>query len=216
MAWDVFISHASEDKPNVARPLAEALASQNLRVWFDEFTLKLGNSLRRSIDEGLRASHFGIVILSRAFFQKQCAQAELNGLFAMDLAGRNVMLPIWHELDAAAVLSYSPMLADRVALSTSSATVVADLVEVIRQKAFARSECVTFLTGPCGFELPVVVDAVSKIRSLDEFAEVLICESGRYEVLPDLTMTFELPNARVGLNDARVTLGLGRLPSEIL
>jgi hypothetical protein len=44
--WDVFVSHASEDKEGFVRPLAEALKDRGLRVWFDEFTLRVGDSLR--------------------------------------------------------------------------------------------------------------------------------------------------------------------------
>jgi TIR domain len=67
--WDVFISHASEDKDFV-RPLAEVLQKSGLSVWYDEFALKVGDSLRRKIDEGLAKSRYGIVILSHAFFTK--------------------------------------------------------------------------------------------------------------------------------------------------
>ena len=63
-SWDVFISHAHEDKTSLAAPLATELQTRNLRVWYDEFTLKVGDSLRRSIDRGLARSRFGIVILS--------------------------------------------------------------------------------------------------------------------------------------------------------
>ena len=66
--YDVFISHATEDKDDIVRPLAEALINQNLRVWYDEFELRLGDSLRRKIDVGLTQSRFGIVVLSHAFF----------------------------------------------------------------------------------------------------------------------------------------------------
>ena len=59
--WDVFISHASEDKDEVARPLANALIKAGYKVWFDEFTLKLGDSLNQSIKIGLSESKFGIV-----------------------------------------------------------------------------------------------------------------------------------------------------------
>jgi len=61
---DVFISHASEDKLDIARPLAEALKLRGLSVWFDEYELTLGDSLRRKIEEGLRSSRFGVTILS--------------------------------------------------------------------------------------------------------------------------------------------------------
>jgi hypothetical protein len=60
MEWDVFISHASEDKEGFVRPLAKRLQEDELRVWFDEFTLTVGDSLRRSIDRGLVKSRYGM------------------------------------------------------------------------------------------------------------------------------------------------------------
>ena len=59
--YDVFISHASEDKEEVVRPLANALRKAGLKVWYDEFELHIGDSLRRKIDQGLAKSRFGIV-----------------------------------------------------------------------------------------------------------------------------------------------------------
>jgi hypothetical protein len=76
---DVFICHASEDKADVARPLAEALRNEGINVWLDEFQMRVGDSLRRKIDEGLRNSAYGVVILSPSFFLKQWPQWELDG-----------------------------------------------------------------------------------------------------------------------------------------
>lgn len=84
---DFFISHASEDKEAVARPLADELKARGFRVWLDEFELRLGDSLRAKIDEGLRVSRFGVVILSPAFFSKRWPQQELNGLAAREMSG---------------------------------------------------------------------------------------------------------------------------------
>jgi hypothetical protein len=70
MGWDVFISHASEDKDDFVRPLADNLQRSGLRVWFDEFTLTVGDSLRRSIDRGLAKSQYGIVVISPSFLEK--------------------------------------------------------------------------------------------------------------------------------------------------
>ena len=53
LLWDVFISHASEDKEEVARPLARALQEEGYCVWLDDNELSLGDSLRLKIDEGL-------------------------------------------------------------------------------------------------------------------------------------------------------------------
>lgn len=68
--WDLFISHASEDKEKLVKPLAELLRRYGARIWYDEFELKLGDSLSRRIDEGLRQAAFGLVVLSRRFFAK--------------------------------------------------------------------------------------------------------------------------------------------------
>ena len=56
--WDVFISHASEDKDTVVRQLADTLEKLKVRIWFDEFSLKVGDSLSKSIDDGLQKSKF--------------------------------------------------------------------------------------------------------------------------------------------------------------
>ena len=78
--YDAFISHASEDKEELVRPLADALVERGLKVWYDEFNLTVGDSLRRSIDKGLAKSRFGIVVLSSSFFAKNWTQYELDGL----------------------------------------------------------------------------------------------------------------------------------------
>jgi len=130
--WDVFISHATEDKPFV-RELAEALAVSGLQVWYDQFTLKVGDSLRRSIDNGLNRSRFGVVVLSHFFFAKEWPQRELDGLAARENRGQKIILPVWHNIDADEVRNYSPTLADRVAVKSSSRleSVVAQLLNAI-------------------------------------------------------------------------------------
>ncbi len=118
IGYDAFISHASEDKDKLVKPLANALTRMEYRVWYDEFELRVGDSLRKSIDKGLLNSRYGIVVLSPAFFAKKWPQYELNGLNAREVDGHKVILPIWHMLDRDDVLAYSPTLADKVALST--------------------------------------------------------------------------------------------------
>ena len=110
--YDVFISHASEDKQAFVRPLADRLVGEGLSVWYDDFTLKIGDSLRSSIDRGLRDSQRGIVVLSHAFFAKEWPQRELAGLFALATTGERKILPIWHEVTVDDLKNYSPMLAD--------------------------------------------------------------------------------------------------------
>ena len=132
---DVFISHATEDKDDVVRPLAQALINQNLRVWYDEFELRIGDSLRRKIDAGLAQSRFGIVVLSHAFFQKNWPQYELDGLVTREMAGEQVILPLWHRITKEEIISHSPSLADKIARNTSNSTIaeiaqeIADVIQ---------------------------------------------------------------------------------------
>lgn len=117
--WDLFISHASEDKEEVAKPLALLLEAKGLKVWLDENELSLGDSLRAKIDHGLANSRHGLVILSASFFEKEWPQRELDGLVALESAKRKVILPVWHGVDREYVASFSPILADKYAVSTS-------------------------------------------------------------------------------------------------
>lgn len=116
--YDVFICHASEDKESFVRELAEKLTSEGLRVWYDKFTLTLGDSLRRKIEYGLSRSRYGVVVLSKNFFEKEWPQRELDGLVARENGSNKVVLPVWHEITKEEVQSFSPILADRLAVST--------------------------------------------------------------------------------------------------
>ena len=135
--WDVFISHASEDKAAFVRQLAEALRAAGLQVWYDEFSLKLGDSLRGTVDFGIANSRYGVVVLSNAFFEKQWPQNELDGLSSREVNGQKVILPIWHQIDRATVALFSPMLSGRLAAQSSDGVpkVVEQILAVLDESA---------------------------------------------------------------------------------
>ncbi len=122
-SYDVFISHASEDKDEVVRPLAYALQAEGLSVWYDEFEMKIGDSLRRKIDKGLANSRFGIVVLSKDFIKKGWTNYELDGIITKVVTGEQIVLPIWHNITKKEVIDFSPSLADKLARNTSAYTV---------------------------------------------------------------------------------------------
>jgi hypothetical protein len=133
--YDVFISYASEDKEYIVHPLANALRDGGLRVWYDEFELRIGDSLRRKIDTGLVKSRFGIVVLSKDFFHKGWTNYELDGLVTRAVTGEQIILPIWHNITKQELIDYSPSLADKLARSTSTYTIeeiATEIIEVIR------------------------------------------------------------------------------------
>jgi hypothetical protein len=119
MRYDFFISYASEDKAEIARPLADALKAKGYRLWYDEDILRVGDSLSESIDLGLAESRYGIVILSPTFFSKHWTKRELRALVVLDEQGRSKILPVWHGVTKQDVANHSPTLADVIAARTS-------------------------------------------------------------------------------------------------
>lgn len=160
MLYDLFICHASEDKDSVVRPLAESLKSYNVEVWYDEFCLKLGDSIRQAIDNGLSQSRFGVIILSKAFFEKKWPQYELDGLAEIEMRGKDkIMLPIWHDISHDDVMHFSPSLSNRQAVSTSDGLekVVKAILEVIHPQGSPLIAARDYLLE-WGITPPVITD----------------------------------------------------------
>lgn len=135
MQYDVFICHASEDKRDFVRPLAELLQQQHIAVWYDEFSLDIGDSLSQKIDEGLANSRFGIVVLSPNFFKKPWAKRELSGLTLREMVEKkSLILPIWHRVSVEDVASFSPPLADKKAATSQDGinSLLRDLIKKIK------------------------------------------------------------------------------------
>ncbi len=133
--WDVFISHASEDKDTVVRQLADTLEKLKVKIWFDEFSLKVGDSLSKSIDDGLQKSKFGIVVISKNFLEKRWTDYEYRSLLSKEDNGKKVILPIWHNISKDEVKNFSLYLYDKVALDTSKSSInkiALQLTETIR------------------------------------------------------------------------------------
>lgn len=131
--YDVFISHASEDKNVIAMPLAEELKKNGYRVWFDEFEISVGDSLRRSIEMGMGNSKYGIVIFSKSFFYKGWTNYELDGLVEMNIESPGTLLPIWYNVSKKEVAEYSRPLSNISAIKASNLS-----IQQIVQKLLAK------------------------------------------------------------------------------
>jgi phosphate acetyltransferase len=124
---------------DIVRPFATLLKEKGLKVWYDEFELKIGDKLRRKIDEGLSKTRYGVVVLSNFFFAKEWPQKELDSLFAIEDNGQDVILPIWHKISKDEVLKYSPTIAGILALNTSSFS-IEEIAEKIVEKVKPDNE----------------------------------------------------------------------------
>jgi tetratricopeptide (TPR) repeat protein/nucleoside phosphorylase len=112
---DVFICHASEDKARFVEPLVAALVGHGLRVWYDRFEIGLGDDVRGKMNEGLRGSRFGVVLVSPSSF-KFWPQAELSALFNQEARGtgeRPRILPVRCDLSVDELTARDPLLAGR-------------------------------------------------------------------------------------------------------
>ena len=121
--YDVFVSHASEDKVSLVDELVHEMRNRDIKVWYDTSEIRWGDSLRKRIDDGLKRSRFGIVVLSPSYIadEKYWTKAELDGLFQQESIGKK-LLPIWHNLTKKQVMEFSPMIASRKALTTALMT----------------------------------------------------------------------------------------------
>jgi hypothetical protein len=116
-----FISHDSRDKKEVAEPIAIGLQTRMCPVWYDEYSLKVGDSLRESIERGIKDARTCIVVLSQNFFSNNgWTKAEFDSIYTREIIEKKrVMLPVWHGVDQRQVYDYSLRLADRFGVNTA-------------------------------------------------------------------------------------------------
>ncbi|MDF2986853.1 MAG: hypothetical protein K0R50_2363 [Eubacterium sp.] len=121
--FDVFVSHATEDKESFSDEFSRILQEKfQLKVWYDAVSIKWGDSIRTEIDKGLKKSKFGVVILSSSYISKYWTNYELEGLFQRESNGGKLILPIWHNITKKEVQEFSPSLAGKMAMNTAFMT----------------------------------------------------------------------------------------------
>jgi hypothetical protein len=130
--WDVFISHASEDKESFVDPLAQRLQELAVRTWYDKFVLVPGDRLTEKIGEGLAECRCGLLVLSKAFIRKPWTKYELSGLVNRFVEEKTRLIPIWYGIDRADVAAFNPALADLFAIQGDKSQIDKCALEVLR------------------------------------------------------------------------------------
>jgi hypothetical protein len=125
-----FISHDSRDKIEIAEPIALGLIKLSCPVWYDEYTLKVGDSLRQSIEKGIKECRACVLILSPSFLSNEgWTKAEFDSVYTREIVEKsNLILPVWHKVGAREIYEYSPRLADKRGINTEKG-----VEEVVRQ-----------------------------------------------------------------------------------
>lgn len=113
-----FVSHDSRDKELIAKPIVHELMKLACPVWFDEYSFNIGDSLRESIEKGIKDAKKCILIITPNFLNNSgWTKAEFNSVITKDILKKNrSILPIWCGVTQEEVYEYSPMLLDTVAL----------------------------------------------------------------------------------------------------
>ncbi|WP_315306504.1 TIR domain-containing protein, partial [Enterococcus devriesei] len=116
--YDIFISYASEDSEYVDK-LEKSFKNANFSVWIDKSNIGWGQSIRQSIDNGLAKSKFELIVLSSKYIQKHWTGYELDGILNKESStGRQMVLPLWHNVTKDEIDKKSPSLSNRLALDT--------------------------------------------------------------------------------------------------
>lgn len=132
---DIFLSYVHEDDDGLIGQLVHKLRWLNLAVWYDDTDLRLGDGVRKSIDNGVRKATFGVLVITPNYLTRQWSQYELDGLVAREIGEGRIILPVWHGVSRDDVLVCSPALADRVALDSSKKSVAEIAFQVAEQVA---------------------------------------------------------------------------------
>ncbi|MCH9742993.1 MAG: toll/interleukin-1 receptor domain-containing protein [Proteobacteria bacterium] len=131
-----FISHDSRDKDELVRELAFELSKLLCLVWYDEYSLKVGDSLSENIERGLKETKKCVVILSPNFLNNTgWGKAEFDFIYQRELIeNKNIFLPVWHNVGIQEVKNYNEKIAGRLGLNSAEGvpTLARKLAEVIK------------------------------------------------------------------------------------
>lgn len=96
----VYLAHASEDKARV-RPIAEFLMANGVEVWFDEWEIEPGDSLRQKMEEGLGAMTHFVAVLTETSITKPWVAKEIDVGMVQQVGGKSRFVPLVVDLDPA-------------------------------------------------------------------------------------------------------------------
>lgn len=134
---DCFMSYAHEDQHDFVAPLVAKLQKLGFVVWYDSESIHIGSPISEAIDQGLLCSRFIIVILSPNYITKHWPRVECQSALQIESSvGRDVVIPVWLDVEYQDILHFSPMIAGRLAVRGTKASVSDVAIEIA-----ARMNC---------------------------------------------------------------------------
>jgi hypothetical protein len=162
--WDIFISHASEDKEPFVDPLARRLKQLAVRVWYDRFVLSPGDSLTESIAEGLAKSRCGLLVISKAFIGKRWTTYEVNGLVNRFVEEQTRLIPIWLGVSRKEVAAFNPTIANLLSIRGDPEKIeecTLDILRIVRPQLYDN---LSLLAASQSAKVTVETHSLSEIK----------------------------------------------------
>jgi len=111
--FDVFISHANNDKTDYVNKLKDSLDKLKINIFYDKDTLEWGDDWKSRILNGVQNSEFAIIIISDNFFDREWTEKELNEFLNRQNAnGQKIILPILYNITIEQLKAKYPVVSD--------------------------------------------------------------------------------------------------------
>ena len=97
--YDVFISHASQDKSDYVDELYAKLRKLGINIFYDSESISWGDNWKQKILNGAESSEFAIIVISQNFFGREWTEKELKEfLQRQNESGQKIVLPLLHGI----------------------------------------------------------------------------------------------------------------------
>lgn len=111
--YDVFISHANQDKEELIEELYQSLQKLGISIFYDKESLEWGDNWKERILNGTKKAEFAIIVISENFFDREWTERELSEfLNRQNRNGQKLILPIIHNITNEQLKSKYPNVAD--------------------------------------------------------------------------------------------------------
>ena len=132
--YHLFISYASEDEA-YASELSKRLKYLGISVWFAPLSLKVGDKLLDSINAGLLASEYGLLLLSPHYLAKPWTSYEVDVLHRQHIEEQKRLFPLWHGVDKTQISQWNPGLSGIIALKSAEgpSAIAAKISDIVYQ-----------------------------------------------------------------------------------
>ena len=118
--YDVFISHANQDKEELIEELYQSLQKLGISIFYDKESLEWGDNWKERILNGTKKAEFAIIVISENFFDREWTERELSEfLNRQNRNGQKLILPIVHNITMQQLQAKYPNVADIQAIDSS-------------------------------------------------------------------------------------------------